>query len=109
MCGPPVGHCSYTRRLERVHSRFVSSVTSSNSDLKLPLTERQTFHTAVKVFKILHEVAPPYLTRHVSVCLSSFWEESPTTVCFKYSNNKIMDEDLCGFVIPLDGTTCPLL
>ena len=45
----------------RVHSRFVSSLTSSNSDLKLSLTERRTFHTAVKVFKILHKLAPPYL------------------------------------------------
>ena len=51
----------YTRRLERVHSRFVSSLTSSDSDLKQSLTERRTFHTAVKVFKILHKLAPPYL------------------------------------------------
>ena len=51
----------YTRHLERVHSRFVSSLTSSDSDLKQSLTERRTFHTAVKVFKILHKLAPPYL------------------------------------------------
>ena len=30
-------------------------------DLKLSLTERRTYHTAVKVFKILHKIAPPYL------------------------------------------------
>ena len=43
----------YTRRLERVHSRFVSSIPSSTSavlDLKLSLTERRTYHTAVKFF-----------------------------------------------------------
>ena len=54
----------YTRHLERVHSRFVSSIPSSTSvvlDLKLSLTERRTYHTAVKVFKILHKIAPPYL------------------------------------------------
>ena len=54
----------YIRRLERVHSQFVSSLPSSTSavfDLKLSLAERRTYHTAVKVFKILHEIVPPYL------------------------------------------------
>ena len=53
----------YTQRLERVHSWFVSSIPSSTFavfDLKLSLAERRTYHTAVKVFKILHEFAPPY-------------------------------------------------
>ena len=43
---------------------FVSSITSSTSaafDLRLSLTERRTYHTVVKVFKILHKMAPPYL------------------------------------------------
>ena len=54
----------YIRRLERVHSRFVSSIPSSTLavfDLKLSLAERRTYYTAVKVFKILYEIAPPYL------------------------------------------------
>ena len=54
----------YTRRLERVHTKFVSSLPASTFtvfDLKLSLIERRTYHTAVQVFKILHELTPPYL------------------------------------------------
>ena len=54
----------HTQRLERVHSKFISSLPVSISavfDLKLSLMERRTFHTTVQVFKILHEIAPPYL------------------------------------------------
>jgi len=54
----------YTRRLERIHSKFVSSLPASTSalfDLRLSLIERRTYHTAVQVYKILHELTPPYL------------------------------------------------
>ena len=54
----------HTWCLERVHSKFILSLPASISavfDLKLSLMERRTFHTAVQVFKILHEIAPPYL------------------------------------------------
>ena len=60
----------YTRRLERVHTKFVSSLPASTFivfDLKLSLIERRTYHTAVQVFKILHELAPPSLPSYM-VC-----------------------------------------
>ena len=82
----------YTRRLERVHSRFVSSIPSSTSavlDLKLSLTERRTYHTAVKVLKI-------FIRLFLQDCMFQVLEQT-------------MDEDLSGFVVPLYGTAYPLL
>ena len=55
-------NASCIRRLERVHSKFLSSLPPShNSDLGITLAERRTFHTAVQVFKILHNVSPTYM------------------------------------------------
>ena len=51
-----------TRRLERLHSKFTSSLPSSdNFNLRLSLTERHTFHTTLQVFKIVNRISPPYL------------------------------------------------
>ena len=51
-----------THRLERLHSKFTSSLPSSdNFNLRLSLTERRTFHTALQVFKIVNRISPPYL------------------------------------------------
>ena len=51
-----------TRCLERLHSKFTSSLPSSdNFNLRLSLTERHTFHTALQVFKIVNRISPPYL------------------------------------------------
>ena len=62
----------YTPHLERVHTKFVSSLPASTFtvfDLKLSLVERRTYHTAVQSFKILHELTPPYL--HSMFCYAS--------------------------------------
>ena len=51
-----------TRHLERLHSKFTSSVPSSgNSNLYLSLSERCVFHTALQVLKIVNKISPPYL------------------------------------------------
>ena len=53
---------SRIRRLERVHSKFLSSFPSSHcSDLRTTLAERRKFHTAMQVFKVLHNISPAYL------------------------------------------------
>ena len=103
-----------TRRLERVHSRFVSSIPSSASavlDLKLSLTERRTYHTAVKVFKNLHKIVPPYLymacfsmPQWFLAMLGGILQD-----CMFQVLEQTMDEDLSGFVVPLYGTAYPLL
>ena len=55
-------HSAGTRRLERLHSKFTSSLPfSGNFNLRLSLTERRTFHTALQVFKIVNRISPPYL------------------------------------------------
>ena len=49
-------------RLERIHSKFLSLLPSSNaSDLNMTLAECRTHHTAIQVFKILHNFSPTYL------------------------------------------------
>ena len=49
-------------RLERIHSKFLSLLPSSNaSDLNVTLAERQTYHRAIQVFKILNNFSPTYL------------------------------------------------
>jgi len=51
-----------TRCLERLHSKFASSVSSSdNSNLRLSFSDRRVFHTALQVFKIVKKISPPYL------------------------------------------------
>ena len=50
------------RRLERIHSRFLSLLPFSNaSDLNMTLAECRTYHTAIQVLKILHNFSPTYL------------------------------------------------
>ena len=51
------------RKLERVHSKFISSLPSSmgGSDINVTLAERRTYHAALQVFKILHNISPTYL------------------------------------------------
>ena len=57
LCGLPAVHCilgtlrEFTQNLRRLYQ----------FQLLLSLMERRTYHTAVQVFKILHEIALPYL------------------------------------------------
>ena len=52
-----------TCRLERLHSKFTSSLPSSSINLNLQstVTERHTFHKALQVFRIVNKICPPYL------------------------------------------------
>jgi len=53
-----------TRRLERLHSKFSSSIPSSDSfNLHSSLSERRVtvYHTALQVFKIVNNISPSYL------------------------------------------------
>jgi len=53
----PTNSC-HLKRLERVHSCFVSSI---DTVFKLTLTERRRFHTAIEIHKILTRRSPSYL------------------------------------------------
>jgi len=51
-----------TRRLERLHSKFTSSIPSSDSfNLCSSLSEGRVYHTALQVFKIVNNISPSYL------------------------------------------------
>ena len=53
---------SQTRRLERLHSKYISSCTLADSSiLRCSLTERRKFHSVMYIYKILKKLAPPYL------------------------------------------------
>ena len=54
----PTNSC-HLKRLERVHSRFVSS--KNCPVFKLTLIERRRFHTAIEIYKILIGRSPSYL------------------------------------------------
>ena len=47
--------------MERLHSRFLRQIPDCNSFVKVTLTERRRFHTAVQVFKVLYQLCPGYL------------------------------------------------
>ena len=49
-----------TKRLERLHSKCISTCMDS-SVTRFSLTERRKFHTTVQIYKILHKLAPMYL------------------------------------------------
>ena len=57
---------SLSKPLERLHSRFLQQVPNCNSFIKLTLTERRRFHTAVQVFKVWKclELRQPELVCH---------------------------------------------
>jgi len=58
---PPSNASSFCR-LERFHSKFLLSLPSPhNLDLDMTLVECRTFHRAVQVFRILHNVSPTYM------------------------------------------------
>ena len=66
----------------------------------------------MKVFKI-HNLAPPYLHmygmfQYASAVYIAVLGEIPYDCLFQVFK-QITDKDLCGFVVPLYGTTCPLL
>jgi len=51
-----------TGRLERLHSKFTSSIQSSDSfNLRSTLSERRVYHMALQVFKIVNNISPSYL------------------------------------------------
>ena len=49
-----------TKRLERLHSKCISTYMDS-SVTRCSLTERRQFHTSIQIYKILHKLAPIYL------------------------------------------------
>ena len=51
----------YFKRFERIHSKFCSLVPATQSFLCHTLAERRRFHTAIIVYKILHQLSPAYL------------------------------------------------
>ena len=52
---------AYSRKLERLHSKFCSLIPDSRGSFHHTLTERRRFHTASVVYKILHQQLPSYL------------------------------------------------
>jgi len=52
---------SHLKTLERVHSRFVSSISTNCPVFKLTLIERRKFHTAIEIYKILIRRSLSYL------------------------------------------------
>ena len=51
-----------TRRLERLHSKFTTSIPSSDCfNLHSSLSERRVYHMALQVFKIVNNISPSYL------------------------------------------------
>ena len=48
--------------IERVHSKFLNKVPPAyHSRFSFTLIERRRFHTAVQIFKSIHQISPPYL------------------------------------------------
>ena len=54
-------NAGHLKRLERVHSHFVSLIDSDSSAFSLTLVEHRRFHTAIQVYKILTKSSPSYL------------------------------------------------
>ena len=52
---------SHLKRLERVHSHFVSSISTNCPVFKLTLIERYRFHTAIEIHRNLIRRLPSYL------------------------------------------------
>ena len=52
---------SHLKRLERVHSHFVSSISTNCPVFKLTLIERYRFHTAIEIHRNLIRRSPSYL------------------------------------------------
>ena len=52
---------AYSRKLERLYSKFCSLIPDSRGSFHHTLTERRRFHTASVVYKILHQQSPSYL------------------------------------------------
>ena len=57
----PTNSC-HLKRLERVESCFVSSISTNCPVLKLTLIEQRRFHIAVEIYKILIRSPSHYLT-----------------------------------------------
>ena len=47
-----------SKPLESLHSRFLHQVSDCNSFVKVTLTKRCCFHTAVQIFKVLYQLCP---------------------------------------------------
>ena len=48
--------------IERIHSKFINKLPLTHrSKFPFTLTERRRFHTAVQIYKSLHQLSPPYL------------------------------------------------
>ena len=48
--------------IERIHSKFINKLPLTHrSKFPFILTERRRFHTAVQIYKSLHQLSPPYL------------------------------------------------
>ena len=54
--------------IERVHSKFLNKLPPAyRSRFSFTLIERCRFHTAVQIFKSIHQISPPYLHKNFSV------------------------------------------
>ena len=65
----------FTSLLERVHSKFVKKLPPSCAPrLSFTLTERRHFHTAIQVFRSVHNYSPSYLLNifHYSKDITSY-------------------------------------
>jgi len=51
---------SHLKRLERLHSHFLS-FDSTSSVFNFTLAECRRFHTATQVYRLLNKLSPPYL------------------------------------------------
>ena len=46
--------------IERIHSKFINKLPMTyRSKFPFTLTERRRFHTAIQIFKSLHQISPP--------------------------------------------------
>ena len=50
-----------SKPLEHLHSHFLQGISTCSPFVKLTLVERHHFHTAVQVFKVVHQLCPLYL------------------------------------------------
>ena len=103
----------YTWHLERVHTKFVSSLPASTFtvfDLKLSLIERWTYHTAVQVLKFFMSLLPlTYMA--CSVMPQQFLDVLGEILggCMFQASELIMDKTISGIVVPLFGIICLLM
>ena len=73
--------------------------------------ERRTYHTAVHVFKIVHEIAPLHLHDmfHYALEITGRVGRNPLRLYVPSIRTNYRQGALFGTVVPQFGTTCALL